>query len=106
MRFLRQGGNSAEVLSDHADHISLAEFDAFQRSHLVRECLNFFDLALDNDNLKAVVMIQMDMGRGDDIQHMVVLQVQQFIRQRRRMVVINQKNPCYRVGGRFFQLFL
>ena len=73
---------------------------------MVGEFLKFGDGAFYDNHFEAVMMVKVDVRRGDRLQYMTVLEFEQLSRQVGGMVVIHKKDSRDGLGLRFFKLFL
>ena len=70
--------------------VDLAELDAFHAQNALADPVDLRHPAAQNDDLKAVVLVQVHMQRGDGLQEMGMLQADQLLGQLGRMVIVDQ----------------
>jgi hypothetical protein len=73
----------------------LAEFHAAQGEDAVGDCLQFSALALHDDDFEAVVMVEVDVGRGEDHGSGAVLNVGELLGEIGDVVVVDQGEGAY-----------
>ncbi len=84
-------------------HSQVAVADTPQGEEIIGQCLDLFGLAPDDNNLQAVIMIHMHMGRGDNLVVVFMLQGGDFFLHLGLMVIINKGDDAHDilVGGPF-----
>ena len=80
--------------------------DTAGADQLVADMFYIFSPAMDNEHLQAILVIEVDMGGGDDGSEMPMLQVRQEVREFSRMTVINDGDGPYRLLGPRFPFSL
>ena len=80
--------------------------DSLGRNQRVRHLLNCRRLALEDQDLQAVIVIQMNMKRGKNQMKMVVLHRGKAIRKQAHVMIVNQRQrPHHRAIGLLRGLF-
>ena len=72
-------------------HHQLSVLNASQTQHAVGELLQITATALHDDDLQTVVMVQMDMGRGEHLVVRVVLNFDEFVGEIGAVMIVDHR---------------
>ncbi len=73
-------------------YVQLAELYAFETSEVLAEVFEFADLSFEYYHFKAIVVVKVDVGRGNGLQEIVVLQFQEFVGKVGSVMVVDKED--------------
>jgi hypothetical protein len=78
----------------HVGNRKLSIENALQHMTLIREFPKAMNLAANDDNFHALIMIQVNMHRGNDIMVLFMLELHESMRELADMVVVDENDSC------------
>ena len=83
-----------------------AMLDALRTDQSIGQRLQIGRLSGGDHDFEAIIVVQVDMQRGQDGVMVLVLQFRQLVLQQARMVIVNQRDGSDNLGVRRFHRFL